>query len=288
MGYRASRKLNWVSSMEAQDEIDELEKSLSEFYSTDKSYFSSIDFTADNWINDDEKAYKKILEITLQSNLLCEIGCGNANILKHHYDLHSKYTGLDFSETILRTNRAKYPAARFISFKSPNEFPVADQLYDVVFCVFVLEHVTRPATFLDECTRILKPGGKLIILCPDYLGRRRMTSQRAGFSEGTAGEKLRKQKYFDAFVTLFDNRIRIPLACKHYANKARKRPLFLINCSPVVFTDNFRHDADAVYLTFKSEIVTYLNANFKEIKNDQLIAEHEFKKKSIFLQMVKN
>jgi 2-polyprenyl-3-methyl-5-hydroxy-6-metoxy-1,4-benzoquinol methylase len=284
---QASRKINWVSSVQESKEVNELEVALKEFYSSDKSYFSDIDFTADNWIRNDLPGYKKIVELAAGSQSVCEIGCGAANILKHHPALHPKYTGLDFPEKLLQANSIKYPAAQFHTFKSSNIFPVKDQLFDLVFCVFVLEHVTHPAVFLDECKRILKTGGTLIILCPDYLGRGRMTSQRSGYSAGTAGAKLRQRKWVDAIVTLFDNRIKIPLVCKYYASKAAIHPLFLVNCSPVLFEDDFTHDSDAVYVTYKTEIKNYFGSHFTEIINDIDVKEYEHQKKAIFLQIVK-
>ena len=285
---KISRKINWISSLKENSLLIQLEESLSAFYTNDRNYFSNIDFTVDNWIQETEKGYLHIIEQARSSKAICEVGCGNANFLKHYPEWAEKYTGLDFSEIILRKNSEKYPAATFLSFKQANQFPVPEKQFDLVFSVFVLEHVTRPATFLDECKRILKPGGVLVILCPDFLGRGRMTSQRSGFSQGNSSTKFRQRKYFDAVVTLFDNRIKIPLFCKYYRYKAMKKPLFLVNVYPTVFEDNFEPDVDAVYLTSKNEIIQYLGIGFQEKKNDKLICDYELKKKIIYLQLIKN
>jgi SAM-dependent methyltransferase len=46
----------------------------------------------------------------------------------------------------------------------PNgKVPIADGSCDFVLSTQVLEHVTDPATYLDECRRVLKPGGKLLL-----------------------------------------------------------------------------------------------------------------------------
>lgn len=39
----------------------------------------------------------------------------------------------------------------------------ASELYDTVLSTQVLEHVANPAAYLQECCRILKPGGQLIL-----------------------------------------------------------------------------------------------------------------------------
>ncbi len=284
-----SRKINWVSSLQNKEAIDELAKSLQEFYSSDNSaYFSSEnEATANNWLNPAEYGYQQILEHAKNATAICEVGCGRSNILKHFPELRPKFTGLDFFEKMLQENAANYPGASFVAFRSPEVFPVEDEKFDLVFCVFVMEHVTRPAVFLDECKRILKPGGKLFILCPDFLACGRMTSQRAGFSKGNAKDKLKKYKLIDAAVTLFDNRIRIPFVCRQYARQADNRPLFMVNCSPILFADDFQPDADAVYVTYKKEMIAYLQQNFTEIKNTDQLTAYELRNRVIFLQMQK-
>ena len=44
--------------------------------------------------------------------------------------------------------------------------PVPDNSYDVVLCTEVLEHVPEPIAALQEMSRILKPGGRLLITAP--------------------------------------------------------------------------------------------------------------------------
>ena len=40
--------------------------------------------------------------------------------------------------------------------------PFADETFDLVTCLWVLEHVERPAAFLREVGRVLRPGGWLL------------------------------------------------------------------------------------------------------------------------------
>jgi len=46
------------------------------------------------------------------------------------------------------------------------EMPVEDCGYDLVLCTQVLEHCTNPQRIVDECHRVLKPGGTLIVTVP--------------------------------------------------------------------------------------------------------------------------
>jgi len=55
--------------------------------------------------------------------------------------------------------------------------PLADAAVEVVVSFETLEHLTDPARFLDECVRVLRPGGRLIISTPN----------RPVYREGTDG-----------------------------------------------------------------------------------------------------
>lgn len=283
-----SRKLNWISSLMEDDQIVILEKKLADFYSGDAHYFSEIDFTTDNWVNPSECGYAEIVRLAKQADSIAEIGCGSSNILKYYPELIAKYSGFDFSAELMKRNKSIYPGAEFTSFAQPNIFPAQDEAYDLVFSVFVIEHVVRPAVFLQECSRILKKGGTLVILCPDFLDQGRMTSQRSGYSPGTSRTKLKQNKMIDAVVTLFDNRIRIPYLCKKYKMRINESSKFFINLNPVVFTDSFEPDVDAVYVTYKPEIISYLKPAFSEIRNDEVLKEYEANKKVIFLKLKKS
>ena len=45
--------------------------------------------------------------------------------------------------------------------------PLADSSVDLVVSFETIEHVPNPGRFLDECARVLVPGGKLIVSTPN-------------------------------------------------------------------------------------------------------------------------
>lgn len=47
--------------------------------------------------------------------------------------------------------------------------PFADESFDIVYSTNVLEHTNDPAMVLGEALRVLRPGGTLQIVCPNYL-----------------------------------------------------------------------------------------------------------------------
>ncbi len=53
---------------------------------------------------------------------------------------------------------------------APGEkLPFPDAAFDIVYSSNVLEHTNDPAQVLREAVRVLKPGGTLQIVCPNYL-----------------------------------------------------------------------------------------------------------------------
>jgi SAM-dependent methyltransferase len=46
------------------------------------------------------------------------------------------------------------------------DMPLNDNFYDLILCTEVLEHTANPQRIVDECYRVLKPGGVLIITVP--------------------------------------------------------------------------------------------------------------------------
>jgi SAM-dependent methyltransferase len=228
------------------------------FYATSHAYYADIDFTADTWSDVTQLEAQDILAEASRREAVLEVGCGRANILRVGRIDARQYTGIEFSAKLIENNRATWPDATFRRIEDISRFPAETGQYDYVFSHYVLEHCVFPNLFLNECVRVLRPGGVLSILCPDFLGVGRMSSQRTGFSPGTGREKLARGQYWDALVTGYDTRIGVPLHAFRLRTKARKRPQFFINMAPTCFTDQFKADVDAVYLTFANEIRNYL------------------------------
>jgi SAM-dependent methyltransferase len=58
-------------------------------------------------------------------------------------------------------NKEKYNAEK-------DKMPYEDESFDFVFIKSVIEHISNTDLFLSEIRRVLKKGGKVIILTPDY------------------------------------------------------------------------------------------------------------------------
>jgi SAM-dependent methyltransferase len=85
-----------------------------------------------------------------------DVGCGN----KPYRDLFDdcEYNGMDYSDT----------GAEPDIIGSAMEMPFEDESYDLVFSTQVIEHLTEPQQMVNECYRVLKPKGVLILTGPFY------------------------------------------------------------------------------------------------------------------------
>lgn len=96
---------------------------------------------------------------------LVDIGCGRGDMLQAFKDSGLEVSGLelrDYGSELL--SGIKVDHANFEN----ERFPFNDNTFDVVFSKSVIEHLHSPENFLKESMRILKPGGRIIVLTPDW------------------------------------------------------------------------------------------------------------------------
>jgi SAM-dependent methyltransferase len=72
--------------------------------------------------------------------------------------------------------------------------PLQSESVDVIVSVDTIEHVHRPADFLRECHRVLRPGGSAVFTTPCLLGYKNLLARYGGKS------------IFDTFWRVFHNR----------------------------------------------------------------------------------
>jgi SAM-dependent methyltransferase len=280
-------KLNWVSSLDTsnRDLLEDLRHKLEDYYRTNSEYYKDISDSEELWEEESYLPYQEILtRLKLSSGKVLEIGCGNASVLTYYPDLQKDYYGLDFSENLLESNSLAYPDANFVKIQDSNTLPFKDTTFQTIFSVFVLEHVIYPSSFLREVTRVLKPGGTLIILCPDFLGQSWMASQRVGLGPGTGRQKLNEGRILDAFLTGIDSRIRIPVYALMKKRLAALKPKFYINLDPVCFTDHFQPDVDAVYVTYEKEIKEFISTYIEWKENSAEMKSFCTDRRLLFLE----
>jgi SAM-dependent methyltransferase len=116
-----------------------------------------------------EKLQTFINRYQLHNKRCLEIGCGRGIF----QELVEDYTGVDLSDTV-----HTYLHKPFYRCSSATQLPFADNEFDAIWTIYVLEHVPEPEKALMEMRRVLRPGG-LLFLKPAWQCRPWATS---GFS----------------------------------------------------------------------------------------------------------
>jgi len=94
---------------------------------------------------------------------LLDIGCGHGIQCNKFANLGLDVFGVD-----------NIASPSFDNFKycnvdlATNPLPFENNCFDYVFSKSVIEHIVDPDCFLNECKRVLKPGGMIIVMTPDW------------------------------------------------------------------------------------------------------------------------
>lgn len=126
--------------------------------------------------------YKKINRVInvahkLRPEKVLEVGTGtglHAYWFLKNIKYKVKFTGIDISENMLKEARKRLSTFRnekIVSLKKANalSLPFKDEVFDLVFSSGTLHHIDRPEKAIEEMTRVLKKGGTLIIIEPNWL-----------------------------------------------------------------------------------------------------------------------
>lgn len=143
----------------------------------------------------DRFLHKALVELTVAAPLgnLLDIGCGEGRLLKLLASRANRVVGVDIDPEARRLARAEL----FLS-GLPNctlrqgdmyALPFDDQAFDTVILDDVLAESERPAAALDEARRLLKPGGRLLLLAST--GSRDAASLKDDYATWAAATGLR-------------------------------------------------------------------------------------------------
>jgi ubiquinone/menaquinone biosynthesis C-methylase UbiE len=100
-----------------------------------------------------EKIQRFVKEYELEEKKVLEVGAGSGLL----QDIVADYTALDISPTARRFFHKPFVEA------SATDMPFANDTFDALWSVTVLEHIPSPEKALAEMRRVVKPGGYLLL-----------------------------------------------------------------------------------------------------------------------------
>ncbi|MEO7742774.1 MAG: methyltransferase domain-containing protein [Usitatibacter sp.] len=93
---------------------------------------------------------------------LLDIGCGwEARLLFEVEPYVREAVGIDF-----KAPEIEHPKLRTLAVTLDKRLPFEDQSFDVVTLLAVLEHLSHPRAMLEEISRVLRPGGEVVLTVP--------------------------------------------------------------------------------------------------------------------------
>lgn len=105
-------------------------------------------------------------------SLLLDVGCGNGEFLHSMRQLGWQVTGVEPDETAAAVARSHYGVSVYCGTLEAAGLPPG--VFDAITMRHVIEHLSSPVETLRECCRILRPGGRVVVLTPNVesLGHR--------------------------------------------------------------------------------------------------------------------
>lgn len=106
---------------------------------------------------------------------LLDLGCGDGRLAPFWQSVTGAETyALELSPMAVEKAQRLFPSVIYTQGDATNT-PYENQVFDIIVCQEVLEHIEQQALLINEAARILKPGGQLILTTPNkfYFDRRK-------------------------------------------------------------------------------------------------------------------
>ena len=111
---------------------------------------------------DHTRVERVLLDEALQAGAVAlDAGCGRTTRLRDYRDRITRLVGVDRDEAAGRENPF---LDEFVPADLDESLPFDEDSFDLVYANFVVEHLKQPERSFAEWRRVLRPGGRLVLL----------------------------------------------------------------------------------------------------------------------------
>ena len=100
-----------------------------------------------------------------KNKTILDLGCGRGEFLKGFID--NGFIGYGVDQSDIAKQICPTATVKITNLQG-NKLPFKNNFFDYIFSKSVIEHFYYPEEILKECYRVLKPGGKIITMCPSW------------------------------------------------------------------------------------------------------------------------
>jgi SAM-dependent methyltransferase len=108
------------------------------------------------------------LEPLTSDMVVLEVACGAAHQAEAIAERVRQVVGVDLTPEMLEAGRTRLEngGVRNVLLQEGNasSLPFVDDSFDLVYSRFAVHHIENPAEVLTECTRVVRPGGRVAVI----------------------------------------------------------------------------------------------------------------------------
>jgi ubiquinone/menaquinone biosynthesis C-methylase UbiE len=105
-------------------------------------------------------------QVPLEGKRILDVGCGVGAFVRRLSEYSGDVYGTDIDSERVAEGAIEVPN---LGLAVGENLPFADDTFDVIVLHEVLEHVTDDRQTLKEARRVLAPGGRIVVFCPNRL-----------------------------------------------------------------------------------------------------------------------
>jgi SAM-dependent methyltransferase len=102
-------------------------------------------------------------EDTLNKKLVLDAGCGSGRFSEIALRFGASLVAIDYSSAVNAAQKNLESHSNIIVQADLAELPIADETFDYIYCIGVLQHTSEPSSIVKELLRCLKVDGELTL-----------------------------------------------------------------------------------------------------------------------------